>query len=326
MCAVSRSEADQAKQALSRARGRILMLAVALSVACTTVFGQDEAEIPAGFQHRIRASVACMWGDTGFEESGDSWRSKLVWPADAWMGGIEACGAYGFIFRERECAVGFRARFARDLTMEGTSTDRDWDGYGNPVASSWSDSEGELTMWSIRGELVTGFPEAAFPVPDRLGVFMGYGEERFSYEDSNLRADYDVPVSPSQVNATYELDFSGARLGLFGSSEITETLSCSAELEWIPFLSAESDALWVLRNYPFQQSANGSGIVVGAELAYRLTSLISAHLGIKWTSLIADENGEENGVLDGAAYEGAEIVDELTSEFASVELALSASF
>ena len=220
-------------------------------------------------------------------------------------------------------AVGVRGSYAQSGDLSGTSTDTDYDFFGFKQHYSESDNEGEATIWSADLMLLVR-PFAAV----EAGLLAGYGEHSYAFEDSDLHYEYeygtDVGFVPGPVS-TYDVDFTGPRVGVIGTVMPLARLSLSAEWIHIPALEAKADAVWMLRDYPFSQEAEGSGHMVKVTASYRLLENLDLFVGFRWVSLIA-EDGTEDGILDGEYYEGEDIVEEITSEYVAAEIGASLRF
>ena len=98
-----------------------------------------------------------------------------------------------------------------------------------------------------------------------------------NFEDENLDAGYLTEIVEGPV-ATYDSTFNTVRLGGLVSCDITKKINVEAEIAFIPYLSVETDALWILRDYPFQQEADGTGGIMKLKASYALFDHFSLYI------------------------------------------------
>lgn len=271
---------------------------------------------PAGLE--LSAGVIGTSGEVGFEIGypGEPIISKLVYPMDAALFQIAAEYTLPKPAAVKQDLI-LRARFAHSVRLEGTSTDTDYGIYEN---YSESDSSGTVLLWDA--ELVFLHP---LNPTCRLGAFMGIGSQTFEYEDSNLVNYYPEIYSVSGPNATYDVVFNGLRFGVLGDAKLGKAFILSAELALTPFLQADADGHWLLRDLTFQQEAEGLGWSGKVTAEYRVNARLSVYGSAGFTSLIT-EDGLESGSEAGDSFYNEPAVHEITSEYGSLEIGLKGRF
>lgn len=225
-----------------------------------------------------------------------------------------------------------RGRGATQISYEGTSKDSDFDLFGFREKYSESDSKADVLIWDA--DVVARcriFPRERHRLFNTawVGLSLGYGEQTFDYEDENLDAEYDYGANVFQVDgliAEYRFEYSGVRVGFNALTRPTEKITLLAEAVVIPNLKADNEAYWILRDYPFDQQADGVGLSLDAKIRYQFSTQAHAFMGVRAVSLVADKNGKESGVLNGLAYRDEEIVDDVNAEYVAVELGLGGAF
>ncbi len=305
---------------MKRVTGLLVSAAFILSAGATGFAATDSTEPGWKFD-------ASLWrsdGEAGFEE-GDFWGifSTLEYPLDGEMGEVRAEYRHRLDSGGIPSFIVIRGSYAQSLELDGTSTDRDYDDYGSEINYSESDNEGEATIWSADLMFLVQMSPSF-----EAGVFAGYGEHSYEFEDDNLYYSYnygaDAGFVPGPIS-TYDADFTGLRAGLIATLTPSERLSLSAEWAMMPSLEAEAEGFWMLRDYPFWQEAEGVGNVVKVTSSYSLLENLDVFAGLRWVSLIA-EDGTEDGILDGQYYFGEEIVEEITSDYVGAEIGVSLQF
>jgi hypothetical protein len=266
----------------------------------------------------LSAGVMGTSGDVGFEIGypDEPILSKLVYPMDAAL--FQVSAEYTFPKNpEVKQDLRLRARFAHSLQLEGTSSDTD---YGDFENYSESDSSGTVLLWDA--DLILLHPLS----PDfRLGAFAGIGSQSFRYEDSNLVNYSPESFSVSGPNATYDVVFDGLRFGVLGEANLGRAFLLSAELSLTPFLRADADGYWILRDFTFQQEADGMGWSGRVMAEYRVNPRLSVFGAAGFTSLVTAD-GTESGAEAGDSFANEPAVREITGEYASFELGLKGRF
>lgn len=294
------------KNKTARILTSVCAAAAALCACPARARAQERERLPLGIE--IDAEVHAISGEAGFEIGleGQQIVSKLEYPLDGWM--AEARASYAFPFLERRLSV--RGRYARSLSVSGTSKDTDYYPDGGTWIYSECDNDATVREWDA---------EAAFlqPVGDTLllGGFAGYGERAYDFEDTNLVMSRPVHHTHAGPVATYDMKFTGIYLGAMGRWAIYRGLSIEGRMALIPFLKASGDALWILRDYPFSQTAEGLGASVSARLSYAFNRYFSVFLGARWTRLDADSKGRESGSVDGETYSDEPWVRNITASY-----------
>jgi hypothetical protein len=220
------------------------------------------------------------------------------------------------------------------LTYDGTSKDSDFvDFPGVRSDYSESDSEADVAIWDFDA-LVSLRPfageEGALGSVE-IGLFAGYGSQAFDYTDNGLKYEYGygtvVGSLPKSVEvSTYELEFTGIRAGVCASVNPLPELRISAEAVLIPDLTARGDGNWNLRDYLFQQEADGSGLIVNLKGSWRVMENLDVFAAYRSVALIADKDGIESGVQSGIPYYNWPIVPEITGEYTGVECGVCVLF
>lgn len=292
-----------------------LLLAAAAHANPATSDGVTNAPL-AGLD--LSAGVLGTSGEVGFEIGypGEEIISKLVYPMDATL--FQVAAEYTFPKNpEVKQDLRLRARFAHSLQLEGTSSDTDYGIYEN---YSESDSSGTVLLWDV--DLLLLHPVN----PNfRLGAFAGIGSQNFKYEDSNLVNYSPESFSVSGPNATYDVVFDGLRFGVLGEADVGKAFTLSAELSLTPFLRADADGNWILRDFTFQQEAEGMGWSGKVTAEYRIHRRLSVYGAAGFTSLVT-EDGTEDGSESGDSFYNEPAVREITGTYASFELGLKGRF
>lgn len=265
----------------------------------------------------LDASTWLSFGKAGFKGSDMPYSWQLEYPMDGWMGEVRL--AYAFPFLSRRLSV--RGRYAHSISINGASTDTDWTGSQRRVYSE-ADSEATVQMWDVDIRFMQPVSESL-----RIGGFLGYVSQEFDYDDTNLKMTFPYYHAISGPVSTYDLKFKGARIGGAVMWNIARRLSLNGEASVIPLLSADADAMWKLRDYPFQQKSDGVGFEAKAQLDYDLMDNFSVFTAVRYGSMIADRNGKEGGVADGEyPYSDEPLVDEMTSRYFGVEVGINGMF
>jgi len=287
--------------------------------------GEGSLKGPLGID--LQASVWASAGEAGFQ-IGYVWViSELEYPMDGTLFEIKASAP---ITRQDAWGLFVRGRYAGALSYDGTSKDSDFLDFPNIRSDySESDSSADVSIWDVDAFLdFRPFreKEEQFLRTLSLGFFAGYGGQSFDYSDKNLDASYDYGLTrftvPGPVS-TYKFDFTGIRVGARAAFRPMNEIEIAVEGTWIPNLEAEGDGQWLLRNYTFQQSADGMGVILDIKARCRVWEQLSVFGGVRVVSLIADKRGKETGNEDGMAYEGWPIVPQITAEYSGFEVGCS---
>jgi hypothetical protein len=292
------------------------LAALALAAAVPSVRGQT-AEWH-GVQ--LEAALWAVAGEVGFKEGleREPIVSKLQFPLTGLM--AELRGLYAFPFLDQRLSV--RGRFARSLVVEGDTKDTDYDRRGRTAIYSVCDGDGTVTL----GDADLLFLQ---PVGARVAVggFAGYGWQRFDYENRNLRQKEPARYDRGGLVSTYEVTFQGPRFGGLGRWEILRGFFLTGEATIWPYVAARADADWVLRDYTFDQEADGWGAGAKVRTTYAFTDTLAVFGGMHITALVADRNGQESGQEGGKpAYHDQPWVREITSQYAGFDLGAMLTF
>ncbi len=298
----------------------ILAVAVSMVLGSACCFGAEVASPSVQWRgFTVDGSIWGSGGSTGFEtgEEGEAVVSKLEFP----MNGVlaELRGSYAFPIAKQRISV--RGRYARSLVAEGTSKDTDYYPDGNIWNYSESDSEADVQQWDFDLVYLHTFKKRI-----SVGAFIGYGSEEADYSDSNLvnlRPDY---YTVDGDNATYDVTFTSPRVGLIVRWQIIQRLSVEGEVAGLPLVKAEADALWMLRNYPFHQEAEGFGVTGRLRAFYQFTGHFGMFAGFRGTYLDASSDGTMSGTLDGYSYSDEPILREITSSYGGFEVGVRGLF
>jgi len=257
--------------------------------------------------------------------------SELEYPMDGVL--AEVRGSVP-VFSRDSLAFKVRGRYASQLSYDGTTKDSDFvDFPGIRSDYSESDSEADVAIWDLDA-LVSLTPfagEEGVLGSVELGLFAGYGSQTFDYTDNGLRYRYSyntiVGSLPNSVEvSTYELEFTGPRAGVCASVNPLPGLRVSAEVVLIPDLTAKGDGDWKLRDYTFQQEADGDGLIISLKGSWRVMENLDVFAAYRSVEMIADKNGVESGVQEGVPYHNWPIVPEITGEYTGVEFGVCVLF
>jgi hypothetical protein len=213
-----------------------------------------------------------------------------------------------------------RGRYSGAIAVEGSSTDTDWDWYGDLVHYSRSDAKADVEIWDA-DLLVMGWPASGESQSALgrvgFGLFAGYGVQRFDYTVKGLEGLYEYgqeEVYEEGDVATYDLKCRGPRLGAQILCKPMDRLTLSGEAA-LMLLTIRSDAYWILRSFPFTQEATGRGTLGRIRCQYQFTPMFSAFVDAYRTELVADRDGHESGLADGEIrFQDLPVVDEITVE------------
>ncbi len=313
-----------------------------------TAFAQYAAPgqaAPAGHSfegNMARLSVAgSIWrssGDHAFKmEDRLGVFSDVGYPLDGTMAEIRVGYQYAtpVIYPGMASGLGVKVGYAESLEMSGTSTDTDYDLRGFAVHYSESDNETDARIWNVDGVIsLSPLPVAGSAVPAersavQINLLFGYGEHRYNHDTQNLRYSYDYGADEGSLEgpvSSYDVTFQSLRMGAELVMQMDASFFVSGSFVFLPYVRAESDALWLLRDYPFQQEAEGYGAAIDIKAGIALADAVWLYGGMRYVSLVADTNGKESGVSNGQTYYDAPIVGEITAEYAGFEGGLIISF
>lgn len=305
-------------------------LVIGLASACVLLLSPDMAasdtvhKMLSKLELAVEPSVWYSLGEAGFEGDDEGWRWKLVYPLDGWMAEIRADSRFPFAVGHRSFGTSVKARYARSIRVNGTSADTDWDSLGIKCDDSEADCEADIIMWDIDATFFFRIPQQRIPATLEVGVLVGYGVQRFEFTDTNLH----VTLSEGRrtdrhyrgVSTYYDMDLHVGRVGLFADMRTPENLRYYIEATYVPYLEATADALWVFRNYPFWQEAEGEGYTLSFSASYTVWGRLSLFTNLRQVSLVADRGAVEGGVLDGVPYENEPYVSEITSKYFGIEV------
>ena len=225
-----------------------------------------------------------------------------------------------------------QARYAGDIRISGTTTDTDWNRAGAKSDCSESDSDADVEIWDadIVG-LVRPFAamRSRFLRTLSVGMVAGFGSQSFDFSETDLDAVYDFGTRrftvPGPV-AIYKVQFQGARVGLFSGIQPVRALSITAEVIWTPVVQAESEAVWILRNYPFWQEATGTGVSLDLKVNFVPVRQLRLFVGGRFVNIYTWD-GTETGIVDGEDYyEDEPIVPEIRAQYLGAEAGLAIAF
>ena len=263
----------------------ILALAVTFVLPAFAQDGEKPARPDAG-QLTIGYDFLNTSGGAGFIASGavpdwgywGRWRSKLEYDLDA------DCHVFtlAYALPTPNVPLGFKVQFGTG-DAGGVSYDTDW--FHPSDTALWlkteSDSDADVDWYSIDVGWWLSFggsnPEVG------VELFAGYVENRVHFVESNIRVledPFDVtggegfegPVS------TWDLGVSAARLGARTQLPLVNKLSLAAEVA-VLIGRAEGEGNWKLREYMFQQKADGTGVDAILALVYSPTENLSIRAG-----------------------------------------------
>ena len=248
----------------------------------------------------------------------------MKYPLDGWMAEIQAESSFPFAVGRRRFSISVRARHARSIRVDGTSNDTDWDSLGVTSDYSESDCRADIIMWDVDAAFSIRVFQQRMPLALDIGVVAGYGTQRFKFTDRNLHTmiwdHQETDQRDTGVVSYYTTTSHTGRVGLFLDVHTHRRLRCRVEAAYVPYLRAKADALWVLRNYPFWQKADGRGYTLKLRADYTVWRRLSLFTGLRRVSLVADRHAVEGGVLDGTPYEDEPYVSEITSRYSGVEV------
>lgn len=268
----------------------------------------------------VEASTWAAFGDAGFKiwEDEQYTISQLEYPVDGVMYEIRL----GYAFPMLKRRLGVRTRVAGSTSVEGTTKDTDWETDGSLYNESEADAEATVGIMDL--DLI--FRQ---PIGERLvlGAFLGYGVHSLEYECSDLQNTYPSRFSRAGKVSTYDMTFTGMRLGALARGDLPRRFGLDAELVYLPALDAEGDANWILRHYPFDQEAKGTGLEGRLLVTYALAPEVKLFGGFRYVSLIADEDGKESGTINGIVpYSDEPWVEEITCEYFGLEFGARGNF
>lgn len=284
------------------------------------------------FHGRLDASVWYGRGEVTFQSPNldPLISSDLVYPFRGYLGEIRGEALFLFQLGKLPARAGFRGRLARQIDLQGTSTDSDWT-FGWRWGYSEHDSRAELLIWDIDAvfSLLPLAGPGRAPVFNSLegGLIAGFGQERYRFTDRDGWGIYEgEPEEFSGRVSTYRPDFSGPRIGTYLQSSPLPRLTVRLEAILVPALRAESNAHWILRGYRFRQKAQGTGFNLAGQVDYELTDHFRVFAGIRRIDLNADRRGRESGEEAGESYRDEPIVGWIRTQYTGYELGASLVF
>jgi hypothetical protein len=306
------------------------VLVIGLSFACIVL--PPSVAAASGTAHKVLSKLEfavtpSVWyslGEAGFEGDDEGWSWKLEYPLNGWMTEICAESRFPFVIGRHRFGTSLKGRYAHSMQISGTSIDTDCDSLGTMSVYSEADCEGDIIMWDIDATFFVRIPQQRIPVTLEVGALAGYRVQRFDFTRKNLH----VTLSDGRptnrhyqgVSSYYNMDLRSGRVGLFGDMRTREKLRYYLEVTYVPYLEASADALWVLRDYPFWQEAEGKGYTLTLRTSYTMWGRLSVLMGFRLVSLVADQGAVEGGVLDGIPYENEPFVSEITSKYFGIEV------
>ena len=301
------------------AQSRILVVLATVILGTAGASRAETAAAPAtapatatwrGFT--VDASIWGAAGDTDFriDDNGGPVVSKLEYPMRGAM--AEVRGSYALPILHQRLAL--RARYAHSLVVQGTSKDTDYYPDGSTWNYSESDSEATVQQWDFDLVYLHTFKKIL-----SIGAFVGYGSEESDFSDTDLVNKIPDYYTIDGDVSSYDVTFSGFRVGPMARWQIIKRLSVEGELAVMPYVSAKADADWKLRDYPFHQEANGIGLNGRVRVAYTFTQHLGAFIGVRGTWLNANRDGKESGNDAGATYSDEPIVKDITSQYFGFE-------
>jgi len=244
--------------------------------------------------------------------------SAVDWSVDGVLAAIEADLALPLAGTTLVCD----GRYARSLSLDGSSEDRDWRPWLRPGLSDYSEADTEAELESLRVRLGLDLPVGSHATT--LRVFTGYIRHMLDMDDRNMRGSFDYgaeSISWPGLVGTYSVDFSAVTLGLETVAELGPQFSASAKVEILTSLTADARGRWVRVGHAFDQEASGDGFAASVRLGYRLSERLAVTGGFEWMSMTADRSGRQNGVRDGSAYD-SRVLREISMEHQAIGLGL----
>lgn len=316
-------------------KARYVVVPLAIISIVSTAVGDTNAVAfvppPGPLSGKVGVAVREIQGDAGFAIAyAGRPISQLTFPAEGSLVAVDGDAVY----REPETpwACRLSGGYAVSVSAGGTSTDEDFGFSGSTVHYSESDSDAAIATWYVEAAWLWQVAPAA-PDPARrsieIGLLLGYRKQSLEFDDSNLMGSYyygTETVTYEGAVATYDVDFSGASVGVSLGMQPWPTVQVGGRFAVMPSLEAEGSAYWILRDYPFWQYAEGKGVIAGFRADWFPLERVGLYAAYDYVDLDADENGTEDGVLNGEPYYGNDIVDAITASYDAFTLGASVRF
>ena len=289
-------------------------------------------QMSVGLQTRWDASIWYSMGEAGFQYADGLSVSELTYPLDGYLAEFQGEAKFLFYLGPVPATAGLRGRLARSIDVKGTSTDSD-----RALGWLWGYSEHDCTadilLWEVDG-LFAVYPlhqlDHPFLKSIETGLILGYGQQRFEFSDRDGTGYYygEEPVTFRGLVSTYDVDFTGLRIGPYLRLHPTHRLAVSLEALMIPDLRAESDANWILRNYRFWQEAEGMGTTVSVKVTYEVIDHLQVFASLRRVFLNADKRGLESGVFldEEESYKDQPVVPWIRAKYYGAALGLTLAF
>jgi opacity protein-like surface antigen len=259
-------------------------------------------------------------GDAGFVASGADpelgvgpfgrWRSKLEFDLDAQYADFTA----RYVLPSSRVPLGITVRYAAG-NADGKCIDSDWENPLDPALwfRTQSDCNADTDIWSadISWWLSLGgaHPEVG------IELFAGYFEQRAHFDVRNILVlddPYDTASWDTYTGdvATWELNVEAARLGARTTVPLGKGFAVNAELA-VLIGRATGEGNWKLREYFFQQKADGTGVDALLGLQYAPTKNIAIQAGGRYYKF-EGEDGTESGQQPDFDFVNKGYIDEIT--------------
>jgi hypothetical protein len=286
--------------------------------AAAGIQGGDGTLHVGGFY--VGAGLMQAWGDAGFTISGRDailgrFSSVLEFPMDATYlvleSGIDQIGP-GF---------GVHLRYGTSAGIDGTTVDTDyaWQLSQTPYIRSLAGTDGDnvfLTLDVTYCLIAAADSRAGTPV--RLDVFAGYHMQDATFEISDVRTviERTLPAYTawSGVAATYDMEFSGLRVGLRGEMGLGAWGTISGSLAVLPLVDAEGFGQWIFREKVVDHDATGWGLDFALRYEYAFSSSVRVWGGVGYTRLEGSGGTDTQFRFSGDPI-GRARLDELASEY-----------
>lgn len=308
----------------------ILTLAAAFAVPAFAQDGDKTGRPDAG-QLTIGYDFLNTSGDAGFVVSGHvpdwgywgRWRSKLEYELDA----DDNVFTVAYALPTPNVPLGFRAQYGTG-DAEGVSFDTDWVHPSDTALwlKTESDSDADIEWYSVDVGwwLPFGGPDPDFGVE----LFAGYFKNKVHFAENNIRVLED-PFSLTSGDfeglvSTWDFELKAARLGARTEVPLLSWLSLNAEVA-VLIGRAEGEGNWMLREYTFQQKADGTGVDAILALVFCPTENLAIQAGGRYYAFDGND-GTESGNEAGDEYHDVGIVEEITIDQLGWFVGVSYSF
>lgn len=186
--------------------------------------------------------------------------------------------------------------------FKGEHKDYDW--YKNidaePYQLSKSDADGDTLTWNANANLrlIDGKDQKGF-----LDLSLGY--QYYRDDIKHLRnstiiiADYEPVNEPIEGHDSQDkYTFDGFRIGARARYQFIERLAVKGNVGFMPWMKAEDNAYWNLRETYFDGSADGTGVDATIALEFKITKNLFIDVGYKYMYFDTDK-GPMKVTVDG---------------------------